>query len=120
MTAPTNQTGVPFGTSPTAVVTAAAGSTASVTQGTNTLDQRGSLTVSSAGTGQTAGAIATVTFAKPLAAQTLPVVNLTPMNANAAGVNPFVTAVTASGFQIGVATALTAAQSYIFGYSVTP
>lgn len=116
--APTNQTGYPFGTVPTVAVTAAAGTTATATVAAGSFDQRGSVSVASAGTGQAAGAVATVTFSKPFAVP--PTVNLTPLTAATAALNDFITTVTATGFQIGVAAAMTAATTYTFGYSVTP
>ena len=117
---PTNQTGVPSGTTPTVAPTAAAGTTATASVVAGSLDQRGAISVASAGTGQAAGATATVTFAKPLAANIVPQVSLTPMTAATAALNDFVATVTNTGFQIGVGTAMTAATTYQFGYVVTP
>lgn len=115
---PNNPVGQPFGTTPTVAVVAAAGTTATATVGAGSTDQRGTITVNSAGTGQAAGAVATVTFGKTPGIAPPLVVALTPANANAGAIGDFVTNITATTFQIGVATALTAGQAYIFEYQV--
>jgi hypothetical protein len=117
---PTNQTGYPSGTTPTVAATAAAGTTATATVQAGSLDQRGAISVSSAGTGQAVGAVATVTLAKGVSVQGIPQVMITELTGPSSAVNPFVTGVTPNSFQIGVNTALTAGTTYQFAYTVIP
>lgn len=118
---PTNQTGNPSGTAPTVIPNANAGTTATAAVTAGSLDQRGEVTVASAGTGQAAGVIVAVTFAKPLQANDFPQVII---QAKALGtsesVAPYVTGVTPTGFNIATASAVSAAVTYTFGYVVVP
>ena len=117
---PTNQTGSPSGTVPTIAPATGAGTTATATVATGSLDQRGAVSIASAGTGQAAGVLAVVTFAKGLATQYVPQVMITELTGASSALNPYVTAVTPQGFSIASNSAPTAAVTYQFGYVVIP
>ena len=101
---------------PTATVTAAAGSTATITILGGSNNWRGQVSIASAGTGQAAGKVAGVVFGVPFAAA--PFVILMPVNATAQGVNAAAANPSTTGFDIDAATALTAASTYSYNYLV--
>lgn len=116
----TNQTGYPTGTAPTVAVQAAAGTTATATLAAPSIDQRGTITVVSNGTGQAAGVIANVTFGKPVSQLGNPVVILQATTGPTEAANPYVTASTPTGFQVGVNNVLVAGTTYSFTYQTFP
>ena len=108
---------------PTAAMAAGAGTgpPAPVVSG-NSCDERGSLTFGT-GTTPAAGAVITVTFARPQDPNRLPVVQITETTTVLAALNPAVTAVTSTGFTVSLNSAPTASQGntvYGFAWALVP
>lgn len=101
---------------PTVALTAAAGSTATVTIAGGSNNWRGQIAIASAGTGQAAGAVATVTFGTAFGAA--PFVILFPQNAASVVPEAEASTPTTTSFQITVGVALVAANTYTWNYLV--
>jgi len=99
------------GTAPTATVNGNAGTTATCTVDGN--DTAGTITLSSAGTGQAAGLQCTINFAGNFAAA--PRTVLSPTGANGAALQPYTTS-SVSGITLDLGLAPIAGQVYIFNY----
>lgn len=109
----------PLLTTSSLVLAAGAGSTASVTSMKAT-DMGGSCVIASAGTGQAAGVIGTLTFANPwYEIPAAVVVNIALTNGTTGNGGSALT-ITASSFQFAVGTALVAASSYSISWVVVP
>jgi hypothetical protein len=98
------------GSAPT--VTFAAGQTANDTAGTFTLSPV------TGGGGQSAGAVATVTYSNPQPSLPKAILVTIYDSANAAAIAAAATTITTQGFQVSVGVALTTAHAYLVSYEV--